>query len=137
MDTQQVKAQADRFIELLHRIEEGDLDSIDHMVEMFSEDAELTNPIIEREGRPRTGREQVADFWKMYRDGFTSIHSNFSDVTISEHSAGLFWRSTGKHASGSPLDYEGVSLLQFDNAGKIARFKGYFDTSQVVTKAHA
>jgi ketosteroid isomerase-like protein len=137
MDQQQVKGIADRFITELHCIEDGDAAGVDRIVDMFADNAELSNPIIEREGSSRNGRNQIAEFWREYRTTFKNIHSEFFDVTASDHSAGLFWRSTGTSATGQPLTYEGVSLLVLDEAGKIARFKGYFDSRQTTMESHA
>jgi hypothetical protein len=66
MDQQQVKGIADRFITELDCIEDGDAAGIDRIVDMFADDAELTNPIIDRHGSGRTGRDQIADFWREY-----------------------------------------------------------------------
>jgi ketosteroid isomerase-like protein len=137
MDQQQVKGIADRFITELHSIEDGDAAGIDRIVEMFADDAELTNPLIEREGSSRSGRDQIAEFWREYNTTFKNIHSEFFDVTASDHSAGLFWRSAGTNANGQPLEYEGVSLLVLDDAGKIAQFKGYFDSRQITVGSQA
>ncbi len=131
MDQQQAKAIADRFIEELHRIEDGDPAGIDSMVELFADNAELSNPLIERQGSSRKGHDQIEKFWREYRATFDTIRSDFFDVTASDHSAGLFWRSAGNSANGQPLEYEGVSLLVLDEAGKIARFKGFFDSRQI------
>ncbi len=135
MDQQTAQQTAERFINALHAIENGDQAGIDRIVDLFADDAQLSNPIIQRDGPPRAGREQIAAFWQNYRTTFKDIHSEFFDVTSSNRAAGLFWRSTGTHLTGSPIDYEGVSLLEFDDSGKIARFQGFFDSSKVVTKA--
>jgi hypothetical protein len=137
MDQQQVMAIADRFITELRCIEDGDTAGIDRIVDMFADDAELTNPIIERDGSGRAGRDQIADFWREYGATFKNIHSEFFDITASDHSAGLFWRSTGSDATGQPLEYEGVSLLELDDRGKIRRFKGFFDSRQVTMGAQS
>jgi hypothetical protein len=134
MDQQQARHMADRFIAELHRVEEGDAVGIDTLADMFADNAELTNTLIEEEGGSRTGREKIAGFWREYTASFGNIHSEFFDVTTSDHSAGLFWRSTGTDAAGQPMAYEGVSLLVFDEAGKIVRFKGYFDRRQTTSK---
>lgn len=134
MDQQQVNSIAQQFIAELHAIEEGDANGIERIVEMFADDARLSNPIIERDGNERSGREQIADFWRNYCTSFKEIHSDFFEVTASDHSAGLFWRSTGTDANGQPLTYEGVSLLTLDDAGKIQEFKGFFDSRQVTIK---
>ena len=135
MEQNNTRQGAERFIAELHSIEGGDADGIARIVELFADDAQLSNPIIEREGGPRAGREQIAAFWQNYRATFRDIHSEFFDVTSSDRAAGLFWRSTGTYLTGSPIDYEGVSLLEFDEGGKIARFKGFFDSSQIATRA--
>ena len=133
MDQQQVRGMADTFIAHLHSVEEGDAAGIDTIVAMFADDAELSNPLVQRNGGQRKGRDEIARFWREYRGVFRDIHSEFIDVTASDHSAGLFWRSTGTDAGGKPLEYEGVSLLIFNEHGKIRQFKGYFDSRQVGT----
>lgn len=134
MDQQQARTIADRFIGELHRLEQGDAASADSLTQMFAPDAELANPLIEREGSCRRGHDQIFAFWRQYATTLGDIHSDFFDVTTNEHSAGLFWRSSGTGPSGEPLKYEGVSLLVFDNAGKIVRFQGFFDTRQMTFK---
>ena len=134
MNEQQANLLANRFIEQLHRLEDGDRTVADHLADMFADNAELTNPAIERDGSSLHGREQIAAFWREYADTFGEIHSEFFDLTTSPHSAGLFWRSTGTSRSGEALDYDGVSLLVFDQDGKIARFQGFFDTRRLAVK---
>lgn len=135
MDEQQAKLIANRFIEQLHRLEDGDMAVADQLADMFADTAELTNPAIERNGRSLLhGRDRIAAFWRQYSDTFGEIHSEFFDVTTSDHSAGLFWRSTGTNPSGEALEYDGVSLLVFDQTGKIARFQGFFDTRRLAIK---
>lgn len=52
----------------------------------------------------------------------------------SDRSAGLLWKSTGKRPSDEALSYDGVSLLAFDDEGKIARFQGFYDMRQLTLK---
>lgn len=131
MDVQQARHIADRFIEQLHRLEDGDPLVAEQIADMFADDAELTNSVMEREGGARRGRGEIAEFWRQYVSAFGDIRSDFYDVTTSDHSAGLFWKSTGKSPSGEALSYDGVSLLAFDDEGKIARFQGFFDSRQL------
>lgn len=133
MDIHQIKGLADRFIDQLHSLEKGNLASPEALANLFADNAELTNSIIKSDSKKsqRQGREQIAQFWREYSESFQSIHSEFSEITTSDHSAGLFWQSKGKDANGRPLDYEGVSLLEFNQDGKIQRFKGYFDQTQM------
>ena len=137
MNQEQAKAQASYFIHQLQQLEDGDASAVETLVGLFADDAHLSNPIIEREGRERVGRDEITAFWRTYRDLFGRVHSEFLDVTASERCAGLFWRSAGTGPLGQPLDYEGVTLLEFNDNGKIARFRGYFDTGKVRLPARA
>ena len=134
MDQQQVTAVANRFINELHRLEEGDPAGADRLAEMFADNAELTNPLIERNGGTRHGRDEIAAFWREYSATFGDVHSDFFHLTASDHSAGLFWRSNGTGPFGQPIHYEGVSLLVLDDAVKISHFQGFFDTRQMTVK---
>lgn len=133
MDNHQIKGLADQFISQLHGLEGGEAAGADALAELFADDAELTNSIIEADDAKsqRHGRDEIRQFWREYGESFRSIQSEFIDVTASEHSAGLFWQSKGSDANGKPLEYEGVSLLEFNDEGKIQRFKGYFDRMQM------
>lgn len=131
MNQEQTRAQASQFINQLQQLEDGDPAAIDTLVALFADDAHLSNPIIEREGRARVGRDEIAAFWRTYRATFGSVRSEFFDVTASDRCAGLFWRSAGTGPLGHRLDYEGVTLLEFDDSGKIARFRGYFDSEKM------
>lgn len=133
MDDRQIKGLADKFIQQLHQLEQGEPQTADALAELFSDDAQLSNSIIEADGAKtrREGREEIAQFWREYRESFQTIRSEFVDITASDHSAGLFWTSDGSDADGHPLRYEGVSLLTFDGNGKIRHFKAYFDRAQM------
>lgn len=137
MDQEQVKAAAARFIDALHKVEQGDAQAADSIASLFSEDAELTNVILDSDGGGFSGRDAIADFWREYRQTFGRIHSEFQDVTASDRAAGLFWHSSGTDAEGKPLEYDGVTLLNFDAQGRICRFKGYFDPRQLTVSRPA
>ena len=133
MDQQQIKGLADRFITRLHQVEKGDADSIAGMVDMFADDAELVNPMMQHgPGKGvRSGRGEIEQFWREYSESFRDISSEFIDVTTSDRSAGLFWQASGADKTGRPVQYEGVSLLELNDTGRIARFKAYFDSRQL------
>lgn len=133
MDQQQIRGIADRFIDALHGVEDGDASSAQRIAELFAEDAQLSNSIMaHQQGTHQySGREHIANFWRAYRESFQDIHSEFDEITLNDQAAGLFWRSSGADKQGRPLNYEGVSLLELNDAGQIQRFKAYFDSRQV------
>ncbi|MFB9242266.1 nuclear transport factor 2 family protein [Massilia antarctica] len=126
MDQQQARQQAARFIDQLRRLEDGDQTAADALAGLFADDAHLRNPVAQH-----AGRENIAAFWRTYRASFGTVQSTFSHITSADACAGLFWRSSGTGPHGQPVAYEGATLLEFDEAGQIIRFLGYFDSRQV------
>jgi ketosteroid isomerase-like protein len=131
MNREQIKAQAQAFIAALHALEDGDEAQADGVVALFAPDAVLTNAALQRQGDERDGQGDVLAFWHNYRRAFGRARSEFHHITTDDSAAGLFWTTRGTYRDGAPLQYDGVSLLEFDAQGKIARFQGYFDTRQL------
>jgi ketosteroid isomerase-like protein len=130
MDQQQARQHALNFIDQLRRLEDGDASAVDALAGLFAANAQLRNPIVDH-----GGREQIAAFWRNYRASFGTVQSTFSHITVADHCAGLFWRSVGTGPHGQPVDYEGVTLLEFDETGNITRMRGYFDSREVRIEA--
>lgn len=137
MDEQQIRSLAQQFIDALHALEQGHDDAVETIAALFSPDARLTNAALELSGAERTGIEGAQSFWTQYRDTLGSVFSEFFQITVNEHAAGLFWTSKGADQQGKPLEYDGASLLVFDDTGKISLFRGYYDTRQLDRKVGA
>ena len=123
---------AKRFTDALHALDD-DAGALDQMVELFSEQAKLTNAAMALTGDSFSGQDGARTFWEEYRAQFEEATTEFHHLTAGEDgSAGLFWTTCGKAASGEPLDYAGATLLVFDGDGQVERFHGYYDTRQLV-----
>ena len=113
---------AERFKQALQQAEESrDASAV---AELFREGAKLTN----------LGGDHGTDalkFWQTYLEQFTEIRSEFVAETISPNSAALEWQSRGKMRDGRPVDYRGVSLLDFDADG-VTSFRTYYDSAMFV-----
>lgn len=129
MENQQ-QTLAQQFIDALHQLEGQDRD-VDAIAALFTDDARLTNAALALAGEQRTGKDGIRQFWQEYRSLFEQVHSDFHQVTANDQSAGLFWTTTGTASDGQPIEYDGASLLVFDDDGKIAQFRGYYDTRQM------
>lgn len=116
---------AGRFIGALHRLE--DQDDVGAIAELFAEGADLRNPAHAPKER---GQEGARRFWRAYRGTFREIHSEFRNVVETDRAALLEWRSRGRTAEGRPVDYEGVSVLEFED-GRIRSFRAYFDPTEL------
>ena len=128
MDTHQL---AEQFIEALHTLEAGSAEDTSALVDMYADDARLLNAALKLAGREHTGRDGAQTFWREYRATFGEARSEFFQITTNDSSAGLFWTTKGNDKDGDPLEYDGVSLLVFNEQGKITLFRGYYDTREL------
>jgi ketosteroid isomerase-like protein len=131
MDQQQVQQLAQQFIDALHTLEQGSDQDVDQLVALYSDDARLVNAALKLAGQERSGQDGAREFWSEYRRTFGEAFSEFYQVTVNEQAAGLFWTTKGTGNDGQPMEYDGVSLLVFNDQGKIALFRGYYDTREL------
>ena len=135
--TTDTMALAKRFTDALHALD-ADAGKLDAMVELFADDATLENAALDLSGETREGTEGARAFWDTYRSQFETAETTFHHVTAGDEgesggpAAGLFWTTAGKAPNGESLDYHGATLLAFDGDGKVSRFRGYYDTRQLV-----
>lgn len=91
---------------------------------LFAQDAELTNLGGDH-------GHDAAQFWQIYLDQFEKIESTFHNEVVTEHSAALEWQSRGTTAEGHPVEYRGISVLDF-GADRICGFRTYYDSAAFV-----
>ena len=132
MEPQRVRDLAQQFIDALHALEQGGEGDVEALVGLYSEQAHLTNAAQRLTGEERTGRDGVRAFWSEYKRTVGKAFSEFHQVTVNEEAAGLFWTTKAGGDNGrSEVQYDGSTLLVFDEDGKIRFFQGYYDTRQL------
>jgi ketosteroid isomerase-like protein len=127
---------AKRFIEALGKLEAGR--ELETIVGLFAPDAEVGNVVSPEKFR---GREGAREFWgAKYRDTFGEVRSTFRNVFATENRAALEWTTDGTAEDGTPVRYDGVSIIETDGE-EIKRFCAYFDAGalgrQLTGKAQA
>ena len=123
------KTLADTFIVALHELEQAQDESlVSSLVELYADNAELTNTALLLGGEKLSGKEGATEFWTQYKKTIGVGKSHFHHIAASENTAGLFWKTT---VMGGDAQYDGATLLEFDGDGKIAFFQGYYDTRQL------
>jgi len=123
-------SRAQQFADALQRLEaSGDLDAF---LERFADDVTLLRP---EPGGQEQGREGARRYWRAYLDQFSQVSSTFGRVVDAESLGELEWVSEGELATGRPISYAGVSLLEHDADGKVVRFATYYDTSAFTSAA--
>jgi ketosteroid isomerase-like protein len=113
---------AARFKEALQQTEQTR--DASHVASLFAQGAALTN----------LGGDHGTDatvFWKTYLDQFTDIRSEFTGETVSEKSAALEWQSSGTTVDGQPVNYRGVSVIDF-GGDALSGFRTYYDSAAFV-----
>ena len=91
---------------------------------LFREGAHLTN----------LGGDHGTDatkFWQLYLEQFSEIASEFTGEVVSDRTAALEWESRGKLADGRPVEYRGVSVIEFDH-DTLTSFRTYYDSAAFV-----
>jgi len=95
-----------------------------HVASLFAEGAPLTN----------LGGDHGNDatvFWQKYLEQFREIRSEFTRETVGERRAALEWNSRGSLVDGRPVEYRGVSVIEFDN-DRVTGFRTYYDSAAFV-----
>ena len=116
---------AQAFADALQQLEKnGDIDAF--VQSQFAEGATLSRPEVDQQV---SGTEGAREFWQQYLGQFSDIASSFDRISGSGDLGVLEWTSSGTLAAGASIDYRGVSLLDFDDQGKVSRFATYFDTA--------
>ncbi len=111
------KQLVERFVEALGRLEaERDLEAI---TSLFAEESETGNVVSPEKFE---GREGAREFWgAKYRDTFGEVRSTFRNVFATENRAALEWTTEGTANDGTPVRYDGVSIIETDGE-QIKRF---------------
>ena len=117
---------AKKFVEALGRLEaERDLEAI---TALFAEESEIGNVVSPEKFRGPAG---ARDFWgSKYRDTFGEVRSTFRNVFAAGNRAALEWTTEGTANDGTPVAYDGVSILETEG-GRITRFCAYFDAGRL------
>jgi ketosteroid isomerase-like protein len=74
-------------------------------------------------------RGEVEQFWQEYRAQFQTISTTFTDTVEGGDRAALEWISDATLADGRPLQYRGVTVLDFAGDA-VAELSTYYDSAQ-------
>ena len=98
--------------------------NVDDLVQRFSDDCQVSNVASIHEFKGRDGARQ---FWREYKGLLGNVRSRLRSAIESSDRAALEWQSEGTASTGAPISYEGVTILEFDDEGRVRRFYAYFD----------
>lgn len=116
---------AEKFIEALYELEQNE--NVEPIVGLFADDAEVGNVTLTESF---SGADGAKEFWTNYRKTFGEVKSEFHNKIHSENVSALEWTSVGTSSNGGEINYDGVSVLEFDGE-KIKRFFAYFNPAKL------
>ena len=118
------------FMRALHGLEGSG--QVDELVALFSEDCELENLAATT---PVKGRDSAHQFWVNYYAAFQQIQSEFTRVIEGDQLAVLEWTARGALRDGQPIEYRGVSILEWDG-DRVRNFQTYYDSAAFMKRHH-
>lgn len=114
-----------RFLDALRALEEsGD---VGPMSSLFTSDCEVSNVASPHVWQ---GIEEAHRFWRDYRGNFVDVRSEFRSIIEAGDKAALEWSSQGEAVGGQSIEYEGVTLLEFEG-DQIRRLRAFFDPARL------
>lgn len=115
---------AQRFVDAL-AVLERDRD-VEPMAGVFGADAELTR-------LTRHPQRDAREFWTEYRNMFDTIASTFTHAAEADRVVTLEWIGEGTLATGRPVRYAGVSVLEVAD-DKVTEFRTVYDSAAFVSE---
>lgn len=113
----------EKFIRTLQAMETNH--QVDALTGLFSENCELENLAA---STPVAGRDRAHQFWLNYCAAFQQIRSEFTRILERDDLTVLEWEARGALPDGNPIEYRGVSILEWED-DQVRRFQTYYDTA--------
>jgi steroid delta-isomerase-like uncharacterized protein len=105
----------------------------DSFAALFSADAHFEDPVA-GPAPALIGEEGVRRFHKGLRRAWQSLRMDVDDVFVRGSRAAVRWHATGLSTTGKDIDFEGINIVTFDEAGRISRLEGYWDFEGVIAQ---
>lgn len=127
----------EEFIGLLQQVEKTR--QVEPLVALFAEDAALLSPVL---SQPLQGKEGARSFWRKYLALFRRVRSEMTEVLETSLDSGdnprllvvLEWQSDAILATGKPLSFRGISLVELVQ-GRVQSFRTYYDSLPLLRAA--
>ncbi|MDX8566990.1 nuclear transport factor 2 family protein [Elizabethkingia sp. HX XZB] len=103
-------------------IEAWNSHDLDVILSHYSEDIEITTPMIKmalgEDGGSLKGKDAVADYWRRALDKMPDLHFELYDVTEGVNSVALYYKSV--------MDKKAVEVMFFNEEGKVNKMFAHY-----------
>ena|SRR5436190_6875751 len=97
----------------------------------FAEDGTTHDPV----GTPAiTGRAGLREFFESICKNFKSVGLTEDAVFVAGNAAAVKWTGTGKSNSGREVRFEGIDLIEVNEAGKIQNLYAYWNPAEMIAQ---
>lgn len=108
---------------------------VEALAQLFTDNAALTNLTRHNTHTRRSESSHTArEYWHQYLHAFEEVDSQFVRITDTGEMAILEWHSTGHLRMGLPIEYNGVSIIEYKDE-KILAFRTYYDSAAFLPHA--
>jgi ketosteroid isomerase-like protein len=121
--------------DFIHRLQEAEKTSNPRtLIELFSGECELMNLTRHNTSTKADHAGSPSQFWRQYLHAFQNVDSHFTSIIDDGKKAVLEWHSSGILPMGLPIEYNGVSILEYED-GLIQKFRTYYDSAAFLPHA--
>jgi steroid delta-isomerase len=100
-------------------------------VNTFAVDAITYDPV----GAPPTeGHEKLAEFFQTITAAFKEFGLTENDVFITGNEAAVKWTAHGRSKQGREVKFEGIDIIEVNEAGKIQTVRAYWNPAEMVAQ---
>src|SRR6266550_433547 len=97
----------------------------------FAEDGTTFDPV----GTPGViGREAIREFLESICKNFKSVGLTEDSVFVAGNGAAVKWTGTGKSNSGREVRFEGIDVIEVNEAGKIQTVHAYWNPAEMIAQ---
>lgn len=96
--------------------------NLDEILEHYSDDLEITTPMIKLaagiDSGSLKGKEAVANYWRKALERVPDLHFVLIDVTVGINSVALYYQSI--------MNKKAIEVMHFNEAGKVCKMFAFY-----------
>src|SRR5213078_2897587 len=103
----------------------------DAFANSFAEDGTTCDPMG---APPIVGRAGLREFFESICKNFKSVGLTEDSVFVAGNGAAVKWTGTGKSNSGREVRFEGIDVIEVNEAGKIQTVHAYWNPAEMIAQ---
>jgi steroid Delta-isomerase len=101
------------------------------IVNTFAEDAVSHDPVG---AQPIEGHQKITEFFQSITAAFKEVGLTEDQVFVAGNGAAVKWSGSGISKQGNKVRFEGIDVIEVNEAGKIRRLYAYWNPAEMVAQ---